>query len=450
MQGEELTHEVEQGSIGSVSEAEQGEQYVCPVCGKSFPSPQSLRGHMVAHRREKREGVGVGGGSSGVEAEELEKTGAKPGEAGAPPPPLPPPPEVEIIDKAIEFLRERLPQVYGIEKYDRIVINALRDDPRPLINPNLLHAFIKSIAPRAHDSHLSVHVINPLYARFPNLPQAVVKYFESSQPHQYAMYMGAPPGYTLHQPLYYPPYHQVSQYLYPHFTPPYTYPAPLSPPYYPPPMPRRTYKVVVDGQEVETDESGYMAWQRFLREREESERRRQEHEMMMKKLEIEIKKALEEGGGRREDELNKRIEEISRKLDEERERRHQAELELLKREIDELKKRPSLLEELSIYEHIAERLGFKKGGRTTIDLLESFVERLDQRAAQILSKVPAPGSEWRPEIKRTPEERARKAEEIMKRLEKSEEVLKLEEELIKAAAKIKPRGGQAGETAKST
>ncbi len=448
MQSETEAPETEQRTLGR-DETEQ--KYTCPICGKTFTSPQALRGHMGVHRREKREtGMGVGEGTPGTEADELkellEKTEVQGSwrpevESGKPeaPPPLPPPPEVEIIDKAIEFLRERLPQVYGIEKYDRIIINALREDPRPLINPNLLHAFIKSIAPRAHDSHLAVHVINPLYARFPNLPQAVVRYLETTYQPQPYLYMSTPSPYSPYQPLYYPmhfhPYH-----FYSNFSPYHFYP--VVPPYYPPPPPRtpRTYKIVVDGQEIETDEAGYMAWQRFLREREEYERRKQEHELTMKKLEIEIKKALEGGEkSKREEELSKKLDEISKKLEEEREKRHQVEMELLKRRIEELEKRPGLLQELAIYEEIARRLGYHRGGRTVIDLLDSFVERLDQRAAQLLAKIPAPGTEWRPEVKRTPEERVRKAEEIMAKLERTDEILKAEEKLIRAAAKVKPR-----------
>jgi hypothetical protein len=84
-------------------------------------------------------------------------------------------------------------------------------------------------------------------------------------------------------------------------------------------------------------------------------------------------------------------------------------------------------------------LGFQKGGRTTADLLDSLAERLDQRAAQLLNKIPAPSGEWKPVVTRTPEERVKKAEEIKQKLERSEEILQAEDELIKAAAKIKPR-----------
>ncbi|MEM1868572.1 MAG: C2H2-type zinc finger protein [Acidilobaceae archaeon] len=427
LEGREKTSETSEGTK---------EQYTCRVCGRTFPSFQSLASHMKVHKREK-EVVGV----SGEDEEDKDAEDVVEERLST----LPPPPEVEVINSAIEFLKERLPQVYGIEKYDKIIVNSLREDPRPLTNPTTLHAFIKSIAPRAYDSHLSVHVINPLYARFPNLPQAVVKYFESVYLSSQPSYV-QPPVVVNPTPTYYQPYHM-----------PYNMPVHVYNPTYPyhwyhyvPPLkPLKTYKVVVDGQEIETDESGFMAWQRFLKDREE-------HELRMKKLEVEIKKMLEEGSReskkeeeirRREDELKSKLEELSKKLDEERERRHQAELEIVKRELDELKRRPSIVEEIAIYEEIAKRLGFHKGGRTTINILESLVDRIDQRAAQILSKIPA-GGEWKPEIKRSPSERARKAEEIMRRLEKTEDILKAEDELIMAAAKVKPRVVVGGETEK--
>ncbi|MEM2877594.1 MAG: C2H2-type zinc finger protein [Thermoproteota archaeon] len=436
MVSEERTLE-EREKTSETSEGMKG-QYTCRLCGRTFPSFQSLASHMKVHKREK-EVVGVGGeGEESNAAEDAVEESLST---------LPPPPEVEVIEKAIEFLKERLPQVYGIERYDRIIVNSLKEDPRPLMNPTTLHAFIKSIAPRAYDSHISVHVINPLYARFPNLPQAVAKYFESAfqpiQPYYNPYY--AP--YNVIQPYnpYYAPYNvQVPNYTYTHIYP-YQWYNPVPPPI----KPLKTYKIVVDGQEIETDESGFMAWQRFLKDREE-------HDLRMKKLEVEIKKMLEEGSReskkeeeirRREDELKSKLEELSKKLDEERERRHQAELEIVKRELEELKRRPSIVEEIAIYEEIAKRLGFHRGGKTTIDILESLVDRIDQRAAQILSKIPA-GGEWKPEIKRSPSERARKAEEIMRRLEKTEDILKAEDELIIAAAKVKPRVVVGGETEK--
>ncbi|MEM1690487.1 MAG: hypothetical protein QXG48_02815 [Thermofilaceae archaeon] len=427
----------------------------CPVCGKVV-EPTGTYGHFANAHPEKLAEAGwdewsrkfedVDAGTEGTGGATEGNEVPTPTEEREPPmePEAPRPWEVEVVNEAIRFIEERLPSVYGVEKYAKMIVRVLSEDPRPLINPNALHAFIKSVAPRAYDSHLSIYVINPLYARFPNLPHAVARLFgDASSPAAYTYTYAAPPA-PVYQPAYITPY-PASPYAQYGAAVHYVHqPAPIPPP----PAPRRTYKIVVDGQEIETDEAGYMAWQRFLREREEYERRRQEHEMVMKKLEIEIRRALEGGGeSKREEELSRKIEEISRKLEEERERRHQAELELLKREVDELRRRPGLLEELAMYEQVAERLGFRRGGRTTIDLLESFVERLDQRAAQLLSKIPVTGGEWRPEVKRSPGERVRKAEEIIRRLERSEDVLKLEEELIMAAAKIRPRtvteGGEA-------
>ncbi|MCD6325799.1 hypothetical protein J7L97_05880, partial [Candidatus Bathyarchaeota archaeon] len=111
--------------------------------------------------------------------------------------------------------------------------------------------------------------------------------------------------------------------------------------------------------------------------------------------------------------------------------------ELIQKDLEELKKRPSALETLEFIETWAKRLGWSKTGRTTLDVLNSMVERLDQRAAQLLQKFPSPGGEFKPEVTRTPEERAKKAEEIKRKIEKSEEILRAEEELIRAASKIR-------------
>lgn len=430
MQSEGENVAVQESEQAMPEEAEA--QYTCKECGMSFATMQEYAAHM--RWKHKKEGEEVG-----VEA--------------------PKPPEVETIEEAIAFIKERLAQVYGIGKNDRIIVKALEDDPTPLRDGNLLHAFIKSLAPRAYDAHLSTSVIKPLYVRFPNLAQAVDKYLGGVQP-QHAPYAYPPApqqtyGYTLYYPSTAYPFYPSAAY------------APQYPPFTYQPKPPKTYKIVVEGQEIETDESGFMAWQRFLREKEEDKRKAQEHELTMKKLEAEIKKITEEAGREKEptvpvkigdkefqvpaslapfylkgsDETSKKIDELSRKLEEEREARHKAELEMVQRDLEELKKRPGFFEELRSFQEIAPMLGFQKGGRTTADLLDSLAERLDQRAAQLLNKIPAPGGEWKPAVTRTPEERARKAEEIKQKLERSEEILQAEDELIKAAAKVKPRTG---------
>lgn len=445
--------ESEQASEQAIPE-EAGAQYACKECGMSFATMQEYAAHMRWKHRKEEEGVGV--------------------EA-------PKPPEVETIEEAIAFIKERLAQVYGVGKNDRIIVKALEDDPTPLRDGNLLHAFIKSLAPRAYDAHLSTSVIKPLYVRFPNLAQAVDKYLGGVQPQP------SPYGYQFApQPYGYGPFVPYSPQPYSLSYPPY--PAPAYASHYPPAYPSKppkTYKIVVEGQEIETDESGFMAWQRFLREKEEDKRKAQEHELTMKKLEAEIKKITEEAGREKEPTVPVKIgdkefqvpaslaplyldrseptvpvkvgdqtinvpaylaplylkgdEESKKEIEKLREELHKKEIEALQRDLEELKKRPGFFEELRSFQEIAPMLGFQKGGRTTADLLDSLAERLDQRAAQLLNKIPAPGGEWKPVVTRTPEERAQKAEEIKQKLERSEEILQAEEELIKAAAKVKPR-----------
>ena len=454
---EQIQRNAEQMQRNAEEQEENIQQYVCEICGASFASQQALAAHMKKHKgKGGKEGVGVGREpEEGKESETF--TEIKP-------------PEVEIIDEAIAFIEERLSQVYGVEKYSKMIVNALRDNPAPLRDANMLHAFIKQIAPRAYDAHVSMMVVTPLYIKFPNLPQAVDKYLSmvQTQPPQYG-YAPQPYGYTTTAPYYYP---TPTYYSYP---PAYQYPPTQGYPPYPaqypqyPPKPRKTYKIVYEGQEIETDEEGFLAWQRFLREREEDKRRAEEHELAMKKLEAEIKKIAEETSKKeptvpvkigdveyqvpvslapiylalrnnespkKAEELSKKVEELSKKLEEEKEARHKTEVEMIKKELEELKRRPSFFEELQAYQRIAQTLGYHKSGKTTADLLDSLVERLDQRAQQLLEKIPSPGGEWKPEVVRTPEERAKKAGEIMKKLEKSEEVLQAEDELIKAAAKV--------------
>jgi len=384
---------------------------------------------------------------------------------------VPKPPEVEIIEGALDFIKERLPQIYGIEKYTGLIVKTLKDNPAPLRDPATLHAFIKNLAPKVYDAHLATFVINPLFAQYPNLPQAVDKYFggfASQTPYLYQPF-GYQPPYPFWQ--HYPPHHFNPQPSYPQYFgyPPYhaaPYPYPQPPYHYPPqpPKPPKTYKVVVEGQEIETDEAGFMAWQRYLKEKEEHELRKKQYELEMKKLEEEIRKIAEERGSKEtlvpvkigdkeyqipaslaplylkgSDEASKKIDELSKKLEEEREARHKAELEVLKRELEELKRSPSFLEQLKTWQAVAETLGYHRGGRTTADLIDSLSERVDRTAQMIIQRIPMPGSEWKPEVVRTPEERAKKAEEIKQKLAKSEEILKAEEELIRAAAKVKPR-----------
>ena len=149
------------------------------------------------------------------------------------------PPEVETIEEARDFIRERLDMVYGVGKAINVVMRALYDDPSSMRDPTLLHAFIKSLAPKANDQQLSVMVIKPLYAQLPTLPTSVSQYLSSMQPPpQPPFYWGMPTGWQPYRHLY--PTQSVSS-PYGYSTDPYGnqqhpgYPYP-SPPVYPNPQ----------------------------------------------------------------------------------------------------------------------------------------------------------------------------------------------------------------------
>lgn|GEM_PF-6315594 len=434
--------------------SEEGEagRYVCDICGRSFDSEVSLVRHRAWHtrkREEKEEEEGVTQPPPTTpEITERTDTSATTEAEGE----VIKPPEIVAIENAIAFLEQRLPKVHGIEKYSKLIVESLRENPAPLRDPNTLYAFIKSIAPRAYDSHLRIFVIDPLYAQYPNLPQAVDTIMANYRPPQY-IWPPTPQPQPAHMPPLYPSYY-TSYYTY--MPPPvYSMPSYVYNPYTftPPPRPHKTYKIVVDGVEIETDEAGLLAWKRY-----ESERRRHELEMEKLKMEIEKSRKVEEEKvpvriGDREVLVPASLAPLYLMIERDREiarieREYNEKLiKKLEQDIMELKNRPGLLQELQYIEAAAQRMGMTRGGRTTIDVLESMGERIERIAQSLLQKIPSP-SEWKPEITRTPEERARKAEEIEKALEKTEEILKAEEELIRAAAKI--RGGAGGKEATTT
>ena len=131
-----------------------------------------------------------------------------------------------------------------------------------------------------------------------------------------------------------------------------------------------------------------------------------------------------------EDKLEKEREERLKERDE----RHQAEMKRLEEKMDS---QPSFLEQLEYYERTGQRLGLRQTGRTTMDVLDSFRGDLQTTAQQILNKIPTPGAEFRPEVTRTPEERRKAAESIKRKLERSEDILQLEDELVRSASRVK-------------
>jgi hypothetical protein len=430
-----------------VSEGGTGE-YVCDICGRSFDSEVSLVRHRAWHTRKKEEEEAIQPPPTTTEVAEKTDNSTEIEVEGE----VIKPPEVVTIESAVSFLEQRLPKVHGIEKYSKLIVESLRENPAPLRDPNTLYSFIKSIAPRAYDSHLRIFVIDPLYAQYPNLPQAVDTVMANYRPPQYIW----PPMPQQHPPYYNPLPYAATQYpaYYPYMQPPvYSTPMPAYNYPYMQPRPHKTYKIVVDGVEIETDEAGLLAWKRY-----EAERRKHEIEMEKLKMEIEKSRKVEEEKvpikiGDKEVLVPVSLAPLYVMLDRDREiarieRDYNEKLiKKLEEDLRELKSRPGLLEQLQYIEAVAQRMGMMKSGRTTIDVLEGMGERLERIAQSLLQKIPSAG-EWKPEVTRTPEERARKAEEIEKAIEKTEEVLRAEEDLIRAAARI--RGGVGGNEVAAT
>jgi len=217
-----------------------------------------------------------------------------------------------------------------------------------------------------------------------------------------------------------------------HFAPPppnYPHP-PLTnypPSYYPPPPsppPRRERRVkyeLEDGTIIDATVDEIKLLESLRAQKEELQMRREEHELRMKKLEAEIKQMLENRGEEKkgEDERLKRLEEDIQKM---REELHQKDLEILKRDfehkLDQLR-RPSFFEELAMFQSVAEHLGYKKGGLTGIDVLHEFVKSGSEKVDQVLdiarARLP------RETRRRSEAERRKIAEEIEKRIARSEE-----------------------------
>jgi len=398
-------------------ETERGKRYRCPECGK-FMKP--LTPEEAKERKEEEKG------------------------------PLPPP-EVILTERVKELLTMELPRIYGIPKKDMSkTITAIIDTltPEQATEKWNLHSHIKDFASNANDRHLE-SIINKIFYQLEEegyLPR------EQYQPR----YDRRRPPRGGYQPRYGPQGIGSRRVYLPdenYYVEEQDY------------EPRRRgsrMKVVVDGQEIETDYEGYMAYQRYKREEAEEGRRQQEHELRMKRLEAEITKITkeaEEAGSKSgssetlipvkigEKEINvpasvahlylkpddKELKDTQDKLEKERDERHKAEMKRLEEKIEN---QPTFLEQLEYYERAGQRLGLRQTGRTTMDVLDSLRGDLQTTAQQILNKLPTPGGEFKPEVTRTPEERRMEAERIKKRLSKSEEILSAEDELLKAASKV--------------
>ncbi|TRZ51728.1 MAG: hypothetical protein D4S01_04245 [Dehalococcoidia bacterium] len=225
-----------------------GKVYRCPKCGKfmKLETPEQIK--------EKRE-----------EARE----------------PLPPP-EIMLTDRVKELLAENLPKVYGIPKKEATkTITAILDtlNPEAAGDPWNLHNHVKNFAPNADDRHLE-SIIKKVFGQL-----EAEGYVKTGRGHR--------PSYRERRGVegYRPSYSRGSGRR-------DDYEEDYEDGDYPTRRRRPTrMKVVVDGQEIETDYEGYLAHKTWKREQAEETRRQEEHGLRMKRIEAEILKITGETVG---------------------------------------------------------------------------------------------------------------------------------------------------------
>ena len=371
-----------------------------------------------------------------------------------------PPTESEMVQRVKELLAKYLPRVYGIPKKESSKrILAIIDTINSTVaqHPANLHNHIKTFAPNADDRHLQT-IISLIYSQLQEegyLPKQTGVFYPQYQIPMQSGMQTVNPYYN-----YYPTYQtNVNPYL--QTMNPYTMqptapvqpqtPQPIQMPQPVKPIKPKKYTLVIDGQQIETyDPDEYRAWLQYKQEKEE-------RELRLKKIEAEILKVTKEAEAAKTEE--KKEEELvplkigdseikvpasqatlylllkgtgSDKEVELREKLAKAEAEIkhLEEKVKE-EKSPPLSQQIQTVKQLAEILGYRQSGRTTADILDKGIEKFHETVSQALSKFPAM-SEFKPEVTRTPEQRRQKVEELKRRLKASEDVIKAEDELIKA------------------
>jgi len=186
-----------------------------------------------------------------------------------------PPPEIMLTDRVKELLSENLPKVYGIPKKEATkTIAAILDtlNPEAASDPWNLHNHVKNFAPNADDRHLE-SIIKKIFGQLEL--EGYVKAGKEHRPsyRERTTERGYRPTYARGQRDYGEDYGEDYEGR------------------------GGGLRIVVDGQQVETDYRGYLAHQTWKREQAEEKRRADEHDLRMKKVEAEILKISAETGG---------------------------------------------------------------------------------------------------------------------------------------------------------
>ncbi|TSA56163.1 hypothetical protein D4R42_04060 [bacterium] len=428
-------------------------QYICSVCGKPVVPKEVQTARGIRYQCPECKKFMKPLTPEDVEQREAAETKIAPL-------------EIEMTTRVKELLQLHLPKVYGIPALRSSArITAIIDTLSPQIatNPFNLHNHIKRYAPSADDQHLE-SIINTVFAQLES------EGYKPGISSQFIPSYGTP-AYVAYQPHYptAPPYPTAN----PQYPP--QYPAGQSPP--------QQVKVIVDGQEITTDLQGSMAWKKYLDEqkitkaeeedRAEQKRQRQEtHDLEKQKFQQEIKNLAGAEGGKDGTLVEVKIGEQTIKVPAAiapfylmNQRKESPEVAALKttldatqqeikelresankKQIDDLQgsisalaekmdKQPTFVEQLKSFDELAGLRGFSPTGKTTLDVLSEIGKNVDGRAQQMLNRMPTVDS-FTPDVKRTAEERKKKAAGLQDNLEKKEGILVAEDALIAAASKM--------------
>jgi hypothetical protein len=419
---------MEKGAAGAVPPAEreggEGAGTVrCAVCGAEFGSEEAASAHSLRSHKDPQ----------------AWRTGRPAGdeEAGRPRPP-----REEAEEEAIRYLERELPSVYGMSgRQAEQCIRDLRQVPHIVWNPQALYFHIRQYAgPKLNEYALGMRL-----ARVCEILGIGGGPSQSPPP-------PVPPP-TPGQPATPPPWAwwpQQAPQAYPWSWWPQQPQAPPAPPA--PPRageeakPRKTYKVVVEGQEVVCeDEASYRAWLEFLERRERREEAR--------RGEPEVEIPLEEGKTAKVPAshapylLQAQWAQERRREAEERARRLEEQYGKLEEQYAKL---ADMLREETSPEAVARRaeaMGYARSGSPAFGLVSRWSEDLGQKADRLLGLLErqvASGAPRGPLY--TPAERGRREEEVIRRIEGAERLAGHEDRLIRTAKRLadEDRAARAG------
>ncbi|MBW2673540.1 MAG: C2H2-type zinc finger protein [Deltaproteobacteria bacterium] len=383
-------------------------KFRCKECGKEFDSWSALMGHTRVHIKEEPEKRGKKEGEPEKKEAERKKIEI----------PEPPSDQVSIMEEVLSRFSGRNLEV---AREPVVELARLKGGMDPMELYSMLVQF--GVTDKTARAVATAYLASLQRVQLQNQKQMVFGPTPFASAPSISLWPGV--GWQPWPPVQAQPWAQGYGWQ------PWQAPAQVSPP-----KPPRTYKIVVEGQEIETDEEGYRAWLKYKEEREYAERERKEWELRMKKLESELSGPP---GGKEDDRLAK----LEERLEQEREERHKLRIQQLEERIQQLQNRPSLQQEVQYAVNLLQAMGLRvsRGEEgvskeaPTHSLVREVVKDVKGELTGLRSDlkeiiVQGGGGPFSPKVSRTPEARRREAEELLGKANRVERILDLENQIL--------------------